>query len=102
MEGPGFGVGADVAILHRRHLARRARMHHPLRVTVEERQVERLIDQERWLVGRPIRDKRRWVESEVVRPGALSSIGFLGGREGKDRNICYDEEMNVSLIMKEK
>src|SRR2546430_5214678 len=32
----------------------------------------------------------------------LSSIGFLGGREGKDRNICYDEEMNVSLIMKEK
>ena len=35
-------------------------------------------------------------------PYALSSIGFLGGREGKDRRICYDEEMNVSLIMKEK
>ncbi|HEX6551876.1 MAG TPA: hypothetical protein VF026_03875 [Ktedonobacteraceae bacterium] len=34
--------------------------------------------------------------------GQLSSIGFLGEREGKDRSICYDEEMNVSLIMKEK
>ena len=26
----------------------------------------------------------------------LSSIGFLGGREGKDRSICYDEDMNVT------
>ena len=31
----------------------------------------------------------------------LSSIGFLGEREGKNRCICYDEKMNVSLIIKE-
>ncbi len=31
----------------------------------------------------------------------LSSRGFLGEREGKNTSICYDEEMNVSLIIKE-
>jgi transposase len=33
----------------------------------------------------------------------LSSLGFLGRRKGKTRSICYaDEEMNISLISKEK
>ncbi len=41
-----------------------------------------------------------WPAPERERP--LSSIGFLGEREGKNRWICYDEEMNINLIIKEK
>ncbi len=33
----------------------------------------------------------------MLAPGCLlSSIGFLGGREGKDTSICYDEDMNIN------
>src|SRR6516165_757531 len=44
MECPGFGVGADAAILHRRHYACRSRMVRPESITVEEGQIERLVE----------------------------------------------------------
>ena len=44
MERPGGGIGTDVPILHGGNLGRGPRMHHPLRIPVEERQVQRLID----------------------------------------------------------
>ncbi len=50
VEGPDGGIGADAAILHRGHFARRPRMHHTLRISIEERQVERLVHEDVWPV----------------------------------------------------
>jgi hypothetical protein len=39
----------------------------------------------------------RYIEKhQIPDHTGLSRIGFLGGREGKDRSICYDENMNIS------
>src|SRR5437588_5257508 len=65
MERPGFCVGTDAPILHRGHLSCRIRMHHTLRVPIEERQVERLVD----LRGPIIGGERTYALKDVLSPG---------------------------------
>src|SRR5207244_3984465 len=63
---------ADTTILYRRDLRGRPRMHHALLVTVEEGQVERLIEQKRAIAELPIGNERIGVMKEVISPGASS------------------------------
>src|SRR6266516_3936329 len=85
MERPGFGVGADAAILQRRNLASRPRMKHPLRIPVEERQVQRLIHQACGCFKRAIRKKRFHIPKEIVRPGASSDGAGRGSAAAEVR-----------------
>ena len=61
MEGPGGGIGADAPILHGGHFARRPGVYHPLRIPIEERQVERIVDHWAKRSPRAIGDERIWV-----------------------------------------
>jgi hypothetical protein len=67
MECPRSGIWADSAILQARNLGRRARMNQALRVTVEKRQVERLLEISK---ASAIGNERTWVYNEVQSPGA--------------------------------
>ena len=75
MECPGFGVGADAPVLHRRNLARCPRVNHALRVPVEERQVERRAH----FVAPAIGNERKWAASDHISPGASAYWNGRGG-----------------------
>src|SRR6266571_1219864 len=66
MECPGFAFCADAAILQIGHLSCRSGMHLPLRITIEERQVECLVHA---AVAPTIGEERIDVTKEIVRPG---------------------------------
>jgi hypothetical protein len=70
MECPGFSIDTDATILHGGHLGCRARMNHTLRITVEERQVQCLVNYTRPPIRRAIGNERYYVVIEVVNPGA--------------------------------
>ena len=70
MERPGLGVGADAPILHGGHLSRCTRMHHTLRITIEERQEERLVERSSWVESRAIRNECIWIDTPDLSPGA--------------------------------
>jgi len=74
-ENPGFGVSADASILHAGHLARRSRVNHALRVTVEERQVQCMIDLNRRI---PSGNLRTCIDKEVLRPEPRLIIAGAG------------------------
>ena len=84
MEGPGFGVSTDAAILHSRYLRRSGRVNDALSISVEERQVERFID----LRCRHIWDKRTRVINEVGSPGAPAC-----NRSGSNAMCAYHTEV---------
>ena len=61
MERPGFSVGADTPILQCGNLAHSTRMHHPLRIPIEEGQVQRLVNYQR-----EISNSRRAIGNEQI------------------------------------
>ncbi len=81
MKRPGGGISIDTAILYCGDFARRPRVNYPLRVTVEERQEQCLIDQipDGVFAVAIIGNERNRIFYEGFSPGASANNGGSGG-----------------------
>src|SRR5713226_104675 len=83
LERPGFEIGRDVAIRLTWNFCRQASMKHALRISVEERGINSLIDQKRIRFPNAIGDQRINVFIQVVGESAAFDWGATtAGRSG--------------------